>query len=134
MEHVRSNSKGFTLVEVMVSLVVLLVVFLGMMQGALVSIDFNMNNILRDEAIQVAEMRLNEAKSADFATLAGFAANAATDVARNFRNISGFTYNTQRTVTNLDTSNRRVDITVTWTWKGQLFTYTTSTIVRDPNA
>ncbi len=47
----------------MIALVVLLVVSLALMQTALVSIDANMTNILRDEAVGIAEMRMNEARN-----------------------------------------------------------------------
>jgi prepilin-type N-terminal cleavage/methylation domain-containing protein len=42
------NSRGVSLVEVMIALTVLLVVFLGLMQAALLSIEQNMKNLLRD--------------------------------------------------------------------------------------
>jgi prepilin-type N-terminal cleavage/methylation domain-containing protein len=63
------NKKGLTLVEVMIALVVLLIVSLALMQTALVSIDANMNNSMRDEAVSVAEMRMNEARNLAWASL-----------------------------------------------------------------
>lgn len=57
------DNKGMSLVEVMVALVILLFVSLAMMQTALVSIESNMRNVLRDEAVSIAEMRMNDAKS-----------------------------------------------------------------------
>ena len=52
------NNKGMTLVEVLVALLISLLVFLALMQTALVSIDANMRNVLRDEAVRIAEMRM----------------------------------------------------------------------------
>ena len=46
---------GFTLVEVMIALVVLLLVFLALMQTALVSIDSNMKNNLRDGQLMLRQ-------------------------------------------------------------------------------
>jgi len=57
------NKKGLTLVEVLIAMVVLLLVSLAMLQTALVSIDSNMRNVLRDEAVNIAEMRMNEARN-----------------------------------------------------------------------
>lgn len=48
------NKEGMTLVEVLIAMVVLLLVSLALMQTALVSIDANMRNVLRDEAVSVA--------------------------------------------------------------------------------
>ncbi|MEJ2695676.1 MAG: type II secretion system protein [Candidatus Sulfobium sp.] len=63
MEPVLLNNRGVTLVEVMVALVVLLFVSLALMQTALVSIDANTKNSIRDEAVSVAETRINEARN-----------------------------------------------------------------------
>ncbi|MDA8105841.1 MAG: prepilin-type N-terminal cleavage/methylation domain-containing protein [Nitrospiraceae bacterium] len=56
------NEKGLSLVEVMVALLVLLFVSLALMQTALVSIESNMKNTLRDEAVSIAEGKMSEAK------------------------------------------------------------------------
>jgi type IV pilus assembly protein PilV len=130
------NKKGFTLVEVLIALVVSLLVFLALMQTALVSIDANMINVLRDEAVSIAEMRMNEARNIPFDNLA----EGSTDVSttRNFRNIANFSYNVTRTVSNLGTDNKQVNITITWEWKdktltnGNPYTHSISTIVRKP--
>lgn len=63
------NKKGLTLVEVMIALVIFLFVFFALMQTALVSIDANMINALRNEAVNIAEMRINEAKNVPFVSL-----------------------------------------------------------------
>ena len=153
------NSKGVTLVEVMISLVILLLVSLALMQTALVSIDANMNNVLRDEAVSIAEQRMNEARSLPFdfpsdpsnplkslvdddathATLptpndcpATF--TVGTLIKRNFRNIIGKDFCTNRDVTTLGTGDaRRVDIRVIWKWKGEDFSHSISTVIRRPS-
>jgi prepilin-type N-terminal cleavage/methylation domain-containing protein len=63
------GGRGLTLVEVMIALTVVLVVFLALMQTALVCIDSNMINTLRSEAVNIAEMRMNEARNAPFTSL-----------------------------------------------------------------
>src|SRR4030042_2427648 len=104
----KINKKGLTLVEVMIALLVLLVVSLALMQTALVSIDANMTNILRDEAVSIAEMRMNQARNIPFDTLVSDGADI--PIARNVRNIMGFNYATRMTVANLTVDNRQVDI------------------------
>jgi type IV pilus assembly protein PilV len=123
------NKKGLTLVEVMIALVVLLLVSLALMQTALVSIDANMRNVLRDEAVGIAEMRMNEARNTPFDSLVSDGADI--PITRNIRSITNFPYTTRMTVTNLNTVNR-VDITVGWTWKGENYTHSITTIVRRP--
>jgi len=53
------DERGFTLVEMMISMVVILIVLLGLVQAALLSIEHNVRNQLRDEAVRVAEQRMN---------------------------------------------------------------------------
>ena len=129
-----TDKRGFSQVEIMISLVLLLFVFLALAQTALVSIDSNMTNILRDEAVSIAEMRMNEARSISFDALVSDAADI--PITRNLRNITGFSYTTTMTVTTLNANNKQIDITVQWDWKertaanGNPYTHTISTIVR----
>jgi prepilin-type N-terminal cleavage/methylation domain-containing protein len=63
MEHslrpVRRNKEGFTLVEVLVAMVIILVLLLGLVQAALLSTESNLRNVFRDEAARIAEQRMN---------------------------------------------------------------------------
>jgi prepilin-type N-terminal cleavage/methylation domain-containing protein len=53
------NNRGFTLVEMLVAMVIILVLLLSLVQAALLSIDGNMRNLLRDEGVRIAEQRMN---------------------------------------------------------------------------
>ncbi len=128
MVLVLRDKKGFSLVEVMIALVVSLLVFLALMQTALVGIDSNMTNILRDEAVRIAEERMNEARNTLFDSLSSDAVPQM--VTRNFRNIAAFSYTTNMNVNVLNVDLRQVDINVQWTWKGEPYNHTISTIVR----
>jgi len=121
-----STETGFTLIEVMISLVVLLLVSLALMQTALVSIDSNMLNVLRDEAVGIAEKEMHEARNTAFPP----DDKAATPVRRNIRNITDFEYTVTRTVAQIGAESRRVIITITWTWKGNQYTHSITSIVR----
>jgi type IV pilus assembly protein PilV len=126
------DKKGFSLVEILISLVLLLIVFLALTQTAMVSIDSNMTNILRDEAVSIAEMSMNEARNIPFDNLV----DSNDTVNRNFRNIANFQYNVSRIITPLGSNNKQIDITVTWDWKnrtvanGNPYSHSISTIMR----
>lgn len=128
------NKKGLTLVEVMVALVIALIVFLALMQTALVGIDSNMINILRDEAVRTAEMKMSETRNRDFDSLTEGINSE--QVFRDLRNIQNFPYTVTRTITDLNTDNKQIDITVTWEWKentvasGNPYTHAINTILR----
>lgn len=123
----RLTDKGSSLVEVMLSLVILLIVFLALMQTALLSIDSNVKNLLRDEAVGIAEMRMSAIRNTPFASLTA-GTTTATDN-RNVRN-AAVTYTSTTTITSLNTDNMQATISVAWTWKGQNYTHSISTIVR----
>lgn len=128
-----TNSKGVTLVEVMIALVVLLIVFLGLMQTALLSVDNNLRNIYRDEAITVASQEMSCLKNIPFDNLS-VGTNCGTGVSpscqtgggsqisytRKFRNITK-SYTVCDTITNLDAgvNTRSVQVFVGWNHKNE---------------
>lgn len=143
------NKTGFTLVEVMIALIIVLLVFLALMQTALVGIDSNMRNILRDEAGKIAEMRINEMRNIPFVSVVsdsgsltgydcptGFSSTG-NCIRRNLRNISQFNFCTNLTCQELggdgncatnDADNKQVNITIGWKWKGDNYTHRITTI------
>ena len=142
--HVLLSKKGFTLVEVIIALVIALLVFFALMQTALVGIDSNMRNALRDMAVNVADIRMDEARELPFtasvdylvsdagslsgaACPAGFPATGVR-VPRNIKNISNFDFCTNMTVTPINADNKQVTITVGWKWKGENYTHSISTL------
>lgn len=130
----KLNKKGVTLVEVMIALVVSLLVFLALMQTALVGIDSNMINVLRDEAVRIAEMRMNELRNQLFDSLA--AGTSSETVTRDLRNIANFSFTVTRTIIDLNADNKQVNIIVIWEWKektvanGNPYTHSITTILR----
>jgi prepilin-type N-terminal cleavage/methylation domain-containing protein len=141
MMYVSLNKKGLTLVEVMISLVVLLFVSLAMMQTALVSIDSNARNTLRAKAVSLAERIANDAR--DTADTAGGYASLAqtgyTDVV--FTRPApeeieaqrmGVTFTKQRRIIDHGVTDKEIGVWVQWQWKGQTYNYSFSTILRNP--
>jgi prepilin-type N-terminal cleavage/methylation domain-containing protein len=147
-----TKSQGLTLVEVLIAMVILLLVSLALMQTALVSIDANMRNVLRDEAVSVAEMRMDEARNIPFDNLVDDTADAIADdglvltacqnppvsdpnsypvrIDRSIRNITAVPFGTRRIVTTLDTDNMQITILIRWVYRNECFSHTISTIVR----
>ena len=131
----RINKKGLTLVEVMIALVILLLVFLALMQTALLSINSNINNLIRDEAVSIAEQHMIFIRNMPFdsVTVTGFVADPRAEIndTRDFRNFS-ITFRPQRQVTDQGLDNKQVDITVSWDWKGETFTHSINAVLRRP--
>ena len=128
--------------EVMIALVVLLLVSLGLMQTALMSIDSNMLNVIRDEATSINQQHMSRMQNAQFDDMD---ADGATDPAtlvvpaevnegrRLIGRNANFQYTTTITVTTINDDTKRIDSTVSWTWKGRNYSQTMSTIRMRPS-
>lgn len=57
---------GFTLVEIMIALLVFTVIMLGVAGGLIAAIHTNRGNVIRDEALRLAEDELNRLKGERF--------------------------------------------------------------------
>ena len=105
------NDRGMTLIEVLVALVLSFVIFIGLSSAGIFVLNENIRNTMRDEAVGVAEMSMEEARNTVFANLATL---PSADVVRQVRGFA-VPYTVTRTVTNLDADNRQVVINVSWT-------------------
>ena len=129
------NRKGVTLIELMVSLVILLIVSLALIKTQSLGLSTNVKNQLRDEAVNIAEMRMNQLRSLPFtdtlihADLTATAGVTEVAVRRNFR---GFfiDFTPRRTITNISTDAKQITITVSWIYSGQTNTHGIMTIMR----
>ena len=147
----NNNNKGLTLVEVMIALSVFLLVFMGLFQTALLSVDHNVKNMLRDEAISIAAMRMEEERNRTFDNLQSYIiaipSNADCPVfmttgdriQKNFRNMTkDFCINLEcleiggdNDCTTADSVNKQLNLQVGWTWKGEEYTHDITTLVRN---
>lgn len=142
-----NSMKGLSLVEVLIAMVILLFVSMALMQTALVSIESNMKNVLRDEAVAVADTRITEARNLGFGalvsdgwSLAGQGCPADFVAAhpngrvyyRSLKGISTFSFCTNMWTTNLGVNNAQVEVTAGWSWKGQTYTHSSSAVIRNP--
>lgn len=121
------NNNGFTLLEVMVAFLILLVGGLALIKTAGVVMEHNMTNQLRDEAVRVAEQDMNRLKNTPFAslvpagcwgTIGGGACAACSTVQRGFRGVTSFSYTVCERITNLSATTRQIEVAVGWDYKG----------------
>lgn len=133
----KLNNRGMSLIEVMFALVLLLLSTLAMMKTGLLAVQTNMVNSLRDEAVSVAEERMNELKNELFsANATSILLNPTGDVAdatvvRKLRATS-VTYTRTRRVDTITTTPpaRQVSVIVTWSYRGQTYTHGITSIIR----
>ena len=150
------DKNGMSLIEVMISLLVTMILFLALMQTSLLSISQNSRNSIRDEAVSVAAERMRAARNMNFDLMAtdseplhavcGFMAARCPAggelVDRNVRNIPGpggdpdlFDFCTCMLVPAPAagvTDFKQVNIFVGWEWQGEEFSHAVSSLVRRP--
>ncbi|MFZ3064118.1 MAG: prepilin-type N-terminal cleavage/methylation domain-containing protein [Nitrospirota bacterium] len=140
------DKKGLTLIEVMVALVVLLIVFLGMMQAIAVAVNMNVKNQLRGEGVRVADERVNALKNLSFGNAdlndtggvfindnyidpnTGINTNIIT---RSFRNFD-MNFTSTKRITDINADNKRIELTVSWTWRNETFNHGVSLVLKRP--
>lgn len=133
VQKIRSASQsngGMTLVEVMIALVIVLVLMLGLIQTAILSIDGNLRNVFRDEATRIGEQYMGDLRSypfnqlvagnTPFGALAGgklcLSPPTTMDLKRNFREVIKKDYTVCITIASMDPSNTTISLQVGVGW------------------
>jgi len=126
--HIGGDS-GFTIVELLVSLVLLLFISLALMQTALVSMDATTKNMIRDEGIQVAQQKLDQLRNVPYDDLRSVYNGTSSTVTRKLRNINQ-KYAVTNTISTPGSSVAivRMSVFVSWTWRGEIYNTTLSTV------
>jgi type IV pilus assembly protein PilV len=102
------NKSGFTLVEVLVAIVIMMVGLLGLLQSVNIALETNFKNQQRDEVVRVGESVMNDMRGKTF----GIASSTPLKVPSKLRN-SNNSYTVMRTVTPItagQTDQYRVDV------------------------
>lgn len=111
MESARKNERGLTLLETLVALSIIFIVFLGLMETGLLSLEYNINNAVRDEGVSVAEMAMETARSMPFDNIAVL--TGTTIISRQIRGLS-IDYRWTPAVTMLNADTLQLAVNVTW--------------------
>jgi len=127
MGTVKLKSSGFTLVEVLVAIVFLTISMLAVLHALGLSVEHNMTNIVMDEAVRIAEQRMNELRNTPFADLVS--STSSIHITRQIRNKS-FTYTVDWIVENFSTDSRAIQVIVQWPdWRDNIHRHTATSIV-----
>jgi type IV pilus assembly protein PilV len=127
------NQSGFTLIEFCVAVLIMMVGLLGLLQAVNTATEHNLTNILRNEAISVADSQMVQAKASVVDTTSFAAlANITTQMSTKIRSGSK-SYAVTRTVTSASTNSKEVLVTVSWQHKGKTFRHMISSLVVNPN-
>lgn len=120
----NKKSRGFTLIEVLISMIILVVLLLGLLGAMAKAIDLNTRNYLRDEAVKIAQEKLEEYRNIGFDNVVS--GNSTLSVP--FRNNS-YTFNLNSIVDDFS-DLKKITLTVNWSYKGRNYSYSLYTVLR----
>lgn len=135
---ILTNNKGVTLIEMMFALVILLIMSLALMKTALLGISVNVQNALRDEAVGIAEMRINQLTNLPFTattthpdlqTGGGTVTVTEAAVSRDFRGFR-INYTPTRRLTQISATSIQITMSVAWNYRDKSYTHEVTTMMR----
>ena len=117
------NRSGFTLVEFLVAIVILMVGLLGLLQTVNVALNHSLQNDLRNSAVAVADEEMAKTLAVGYDNISsGTPKNVERKVLQAFKN-----YSVSRLVTQISSgagaSTRQVDIAVSWNHRGARYNH-----------
>ena len=120
------DEQGFTLIEVLVAMLVMLIGLLGSLIGVIAAVEYNLADVLRNEAVRIVQQDLEDVRNASFASVV---TTGPITVQRQVRK-GQQTFQLTRTV-QTPTANLKVIIdTATWTYKDRNRSYSVQTVIR----
>ena len=120
--HDRS---GFTLTEVMVAVLILMVGMLGMFQAINMGLDKNIENQLRQKGVEVAEQQMSDLKARQFLDSSGTTSlSVPVAIGSVFKNMSVQWQATELAASNSQT--KQISVRVWWRYRGQVYEHQTA--------
>lgn len=109
------NNGGFTLIEVLIAIVILMVGMLGLLESINVAMEFNLKNHMRDEAVYVGEKYMNEFRGRGYSAILGnFSSLTVTSKIRGGKH----NLTVDRSWSDMGASTKRLQVLVKWKYKG----------------
>lgn len=107
MKILSQNNSGFTLIELMAAMVIMLVGLLGMLKSVTVALEYNLKNHQREEVVRVAEDIMNGMRTQPFAAVF----TPITTVSSKLRTGNG-RYRVTRTVSAMSSGSKQYQVDV----------------------
>ena len=122
-----SGNSGFTLIELMVAITIMIVGLVGMFDMLWVATRKNVENELREKAVAVAEQELNNLKAQPFADINSNLVGIVQQVALSGGATQDVTVQTQ--VVNLSANSKRISVRAFWNYRGNIYEHHTASAV-----
>lgn len=126
------NNCGFTLIEFLVAIVILMVGLLGLLQAVNTGLVYNLNTQLRGEAVAVADRYLAREMTKSFDQISSPTSGAAkiSGLIDSRPVLNGFKqYSVTKTLPPVMSNSKEVNITVSWRHKKVRYTQEASSVI-----
>lgn len=134
---IKNSESGFTLVEVLVAILIMMVGMFGMLETITASMQHNLKNQLRDEAVHVGERYMTELRGLSFDTSPYFISYSSRQITSKIKGVEKI-YTVQRDSTPLafdgfgKATSRQLTVTVKWAYRNQSSLNRVVTVVPRP--
>jgi len=127
------KNKGFTIIEVLVALVILAILLIGLLSALMTATDLKIRNMLRNKAVKIAQECSEVYKVVkDEGIAKNTGACKGSEVVIGNRKVI-FTVNSNYkevwSSSNTSNSTKKLEITVSWNYKGKEYTYRLETFI-----
>lgn len=120
------NQSGFTLIEIMIAFVIILIVMLGLLNLTAQVTEVGVRDTIREEAVRLAEEIIDQERAKPFDEIKGTPSPIVKR--RNIRNVS-FDYSYNIGISGSDDA-KIITLQISWYYRGKQYTHNISSIVR----
>ena len=117
------DKSGFTLVELLVAILIMMVGLLGLLQSVNIALEYNLKNQMRNEVVRVAQDSMNLMRSRPYDSIF----NPITTIPTSLRNINR-TYTVKRSVETVSDNSIKYQVDVVWAYKNISTTQSVMTV------
>jgi type II secretory pathway pseudopilin PulG len=126
---VYRDNRGMSLIELMISMVLMMAVAIALMQSSLIAMNTNVMNEMRNEGVSVAEQQMNIVRNTPFASLSTLPTS--TTVYRNIRAKINTPFAVSLAQGVINANSTQVTVTVNWSYQNRPFSTSMSTVMRN---
>jgi prepilin-type N-terminal cleavage/methylation domain-containing protein len=119
-----NNRKGFSLIELMVAMAILFISMTAILDFIVQYHRINLENTMRNEAMRIAEARIENLRNSDFSLLA----SGTEPAPRTIRNLT-VNYQVAWTISPLSANSTAIQVNVIWSFKGINHRHDASSII-----
>jgi type IV pilus assembly protein PilV len=127
-QSVYLNKAGFTLIEFLVAIVIMMVGILALLETVNVALKLNLANQLRNEAVMIADGKMALEMTKPFALISTNATPNTTPITRNVNNAVK-TFTVTKAGTLITNTAKSVDVSVSWSYKNTPYTHSVQSLI-----